>query len=79
VTYCREQTKLAPERSRRLIGEVIDDFSTIAVDMLAAANEGMADLVRAGYGVEPVGFYGEVMRLMHLRLRSIGYVEGDDR
>ena len=36
----------------------------------------MTDLVVAGYGVDPEGFYAEVMRLIDLRLRSIGYIQG---
>jgi hypothetical protein len=35
----------------------------------------MTDLVRSGYGVDPEGFYAEVMRLVQIRLRSIGYLE----
>ena len=35
----------------------------------------MGALVTAGYGVEPAGFYAEAMRLLQLRLRSIGLLE----
>jgi ribonucleotide reductase beta subunit family protein with ferritin-like domain len=75
VSYCREQMTLAPERTRRLVGEVIDEFSTLAVELLSAADERLGDLVRSGYGVDPDDFYAEVMRLMQLRLRSIGFAE----
>jgi hypothetical protein len=37
----------------------------------------MSDLVHTGYGVEPEGFYNEVMRLTQLRLRSIGFLGQD--
>jgi ribonucleotide reductase beta subunit family protein with ferritin-like domain len=77
VTYCREQMKRDPDRTRALVGEIVEDFSAIATGLLATANESMGDLVRSGYGVEPDDFYGEAMRLTGLRLRSIGYVVGE--
>jgi hypothetical protein len=43
--------------------------------MLDAANTRMADLVAAGYGVDPQGLYDEAMRLTRLRLRSIGLLD----
>jgi hypothetical protein len=54
----------------------MDDMFAVANQMLETANSGMADLVVSGYGVDPQGFYAEVMRLVDLRLRSIGYIEG---
>jgi hypothetical protein len=53
---------------------VIEEFSQMAVDLLGRATDGMEELVRAGYGVEPAGFYAEAMRLMQLRLRAIGFL-----
>jgi ribonucleotide reductase beta subunit family protein with ferritin-like domain len=73
VSYCRREVAADPERSRALIGEVIDEFSTVAVELLATANDGMGDIVRAGYGVDPAGFSAEAMRLLQLRLRAIGF------
>jgi ribonucleotide reductase beta subunit family protein with ferritin-like domain len=75
VSYCRERMATDPDGTRRLISEVIEEFTDVAVSLLSAATEDMAGLVRAGYGVEPEGFYGEAMRLLDLRLRSIGYLE----
>ena len=54
---------------------MVDDFATAASELLETANEGMGSLVEAGYGVEPAGFYAEAMRLLQLRLRSIGFLE----
>jgi hypothetical protein len=31
--------------------------------------------VQRGYGVDAATFYGEMMRLMEVRLRSIGYLD----
>jgi ribonucleotide reductase beta subunit family protein with ferritin-like domain len=75
VAYCREQMSVAPDRTRRLVGAVIDEFSQIALELLAKATDGMDDLVRSGYGVGPDGFYAEAMRLLGLRLRAIGFLE----
>ena len=75
VTYARRRIEQDPERSRAVISAVIDRFSELAGRLLARANDGMESLVTAGYGVEPEGFYGEAMRLMQLRLHSIGFFE----
>ena len=77
VSYARSRLEREPERARAVVGEVIEDFGELAARLLATANdEGMGELVAAGYGVEPEGFYAEAMRLLQLRLRSIGFLEG---
>ena len=72
ISYCREQMRRDPRRTQELVGEVIEEFATLAVELLSAASNGMAALVRSGYGVEPEVFYGEAQRLLNLRLRAIG-------
>ena len=62
----------------RDLGTFPGDFATVAGELLATANEGMGSLVLAGYGVEPAGFYAEAMRLLQLRLRSIGFLEAGE-
>jgi ribonucleotide reductase beta subunit family protein with ferritin-like domain len=74
ISYCREQMRYDPERTRRLVEEVIDEFSVVALELLSAAENGMAELVRSGYGVEPQAFYSEALRLLDLRLRAIGFL-----
>lgn len=74
VSYLRRQMEADPDQTRTLIGEVLDDLVLVAAQMLETANAGMADLVVSGYGVDPAEFYAEVMRLVNLRLRSIGYL-----
>jgi ribonucleotide reductase beta subunit family protein with ferritin-like domain len=76
VSYLRRRMEADPERTRALVGAVMDDMFVVADQMLETANSGMADLVVSGYGVDPQGFYAEVMRLVDLRLRSIGFIEG---
>jgi len=74
VTYCRQEMRRDPRRTRELVAEVIDEFTHLAVELLEKADDGMVDLVRGGYGVEPYGFYAEGMRLLSLRLRAIGFL-----
>ena len=73
VSYCRERMSSDPERTRAVVGEVIEEFGGVATTLLERTGERLADLARAGYGVEPEGFYAEAMRLLELRLRAIGY------
>ncbi len=75
VSYVRRRMADDRERTRALVEEVIEDVVAVASGLLVIANAGMVDLVRSGYGVDPEGFYAEVMRLVEIRLRSIGYLE----
>jgi ribonucleoside-diphosphate reductase beta chain len=75
VSYIRERMNLEPEHTRGLIDEVLKDLIAVAAAMLETAKAGMHDLVRSGYGTDPDGFYAEVMRLVNLRLASVGYLE----
>ena len=76
VSYLRRRMDAEPERTRALVGAVMDDMFLVAERMLQTARSGMADLVVSGYGVDPEGFYAEVMRLIDIRLRSIRFIEG---
>jgi hypothetical protein len=51
---------------------VVQEFATQATELPATANQGMGWLVRSGDGVEPEAFYAKAMRLLRLRLHSIG-------
>jgi len=75
VSYARRRMEAEPERTRQVIEGVVEELIATAGEMLDAANAGMADLVAAGYGVDPQGFYDEAIRLTRLRLRSIGLVD----
>lgn len=75
VSYVRRRMDADPEHTRDVVGEVVDDLLEVAAEMLDAANDGIADLVRSGYGVDPQAFFAEGMRLTQIRLRSIGYLE----
>lgn len=75
VSYARRRMEAEPERTRQVIEGVVEELVATAGEMLDTANAGMADLVAAGYGVDPQGFYDEAIRLTRLRLRSIGLVD----
>jgi ribonucleotide reductase beta subunit family protein with ferritin-like domain len=75
VSYLRRRMETNPERTRALIGVVLDELLATAAALLETAKEGMTELVLSGYGVDPAGFYTEVMRLLDLRLRSIGFID----
>jgi hypothetical protein len=78
VSYARRCVARDRQHALAAVGEVVDDFATVAGELLETANEGMGSLVLAGYGVEPAGFYAEAMRLLQLRLRSIGFLEAGE-
>lgn len=73
VSYARQRMTRDRARAEAVIGEAIDDFARVSVQLLETADHGMTDLVRAGYGVDPADFYAEGMRLLGIRLRSIGF------
>jgi len=75
VAYARRSITRDRKRATATISEVIDDFASVAVELLETANRGMSTIVRSGYGVEPEGFYIEAMRLLQLRLRSIRFAD----
>jgi ribonucleoside-diphosphate reductase beta chain len=78
VSYLRSRMEADPVRTRALVAEVLDDLLVVAAQMLERANTDMGELAFSGYGVDPEGFYREAMRLVDVRLRSIG-VRGDER
>jgi len=76
VSYLRSRMDADPTRTRALVAEVMDDLLVVAAEMLETANTELGNLAVSGYGVDPEGFHREVMRLVNLRLRSIGFTEG---
>ena len=75
VSYLRRCMQEDPDRTRALVGEVMGELFALADVLLETAKDSMEGLVQSGYGVDPDGFYAEVMRLVDLRLRSIGFIE----
>lgn len=76
VSYARWRMSEDREHTAAVVEEVVEQFTGMAADLLQTAlSGGMDSQVLAGYGVEAEGFYAEAMRLWHLRLRSIGYLD----
>lgn len=76
VSYARWRMSEDREHTTAVVEEVVEQFTGMAADLLQTAlSGGMDSQVLAGYGVEAEGFYAEAMRLWHLRLRSIGYLD----
>ncbi len=75
VSYIRE-VLTEKEEARGWVDAILDEFAMVASNMHEAAFAAdMHDQVIAGYGVEPTGFYEEAIRLLQVRMRSIGYLD----
>jgi ribonucleotide reductase beta subunit family protein with ferritin-like domain len=75
VVYARRRLEAEPERARAVVGHIVEVFAALTSSLVLEARGEMEELVRSGYGVDPDGFYAEVMRLWELRLRSIGFLQ----
>ena len=74
VAYVRRVLEQEPA-AREWLEDVMDAFATQATELLETALAAdMHDQVVEGYGVEPIAFYEEGMRLLRMRLRSVGYL-----
>jgi hypothetical protein len=74
VSYTRSRLTEDRERSLSAITEVLDQFANLAAKGLELGR-GLEDRLMSGYGVDSGAFHAEAMRLLQLRLRSIGYLE----
>ena len=63
----------APERTSEVITGLIEELLGLWAELLGPADAELGDLVRSGYGIEPVDFYSEALRLVQIRLASVGY------
>lgn len=75
VSYARQRLIDDPERSRAVIAGGLAEYASIAAEGLSLVGDDLDSIVQRGYGVDAAAFYGEMMRLMEVRLRSIGYLE----
>ena len=77
VTYIRQTLKENPQ-ARKWVDEILDEFAILAAESLEnSLSNNMHEQVVSGYGVEPVGFYEESIRLLQIRMRSVGYLKND--
>ena len=62
----------APARTTAVITSVMEELLEL-VQLLGPADAELGDLVRSGYGIDPIDFYSEALRLVGVRLASVGY------
>lgn len=75
VSYARQRISDDPIRARAVIANGLAEYAQIAAEGLSLVGDDLDSVVQRGYGVDAEAFYGEMMRLMDVRLRSIGYLE----
>jgi hypothetical protein len=75
VSYARQRLTDDPDRARAVIASGLEEYVRIAADGLEMVGADLDRVVQRGYGVHADAFYGEMMRLMDIRLRSIGYLD----
>lgn len=75
VSYARQRLLDNPVRARAVIADGLEEFAAIAAEGFSLVGDDLDSVVQRGYGVDAEAFYGEMLRLMDVRLRSIGYLE----
>ena len=75
VTYARQRLIDDPIRSREIISAGLEEFATVAAQGFELVGDDIETTVQRGYGVDAVTFYNELLRLMDVRLRSIGFTD----
>jgi ribonucleotide reductase beta subunit family protein with ferritin-like domain len=73
VSYVRQCMERDPEGTSAVISGILKDLLALWSDLLGPASAELTELVRSGYGVDPVEFYQEALRLAQLRFSSVGY------
>jgi hypothetical protein len=63
----------APEQTTAVITRVMEELLALWSELLGPADAELGDLVRSGYGIDPIDFYSEALRLVGVRLASVGY------
>jgi ribonucleoside-diphosphate reductase beta chain len=74
VSYLRRRMADDREETVDAINEILDQFAELAVRGLELGKAGLEDVLADGYGVDSDAFHDEAMRLLQIRLRSIGYL-----
>jgi ribonucleoside-diphosphate reductase beta chain len=72
VTYARREMTRDPARTLRLVDEVLQHSMGRFVETLGMATDGLAQTVSDHYGATPHEYFAEALRLIGVRLRSIG-------
>lgn len=75
VTFARQRLIDDPIRSREIIATGLEEFATVAAQGFELVGADIETTVQRGYGVNATTFYNELLRLMDVRLRSIGFTD----
>jgi ribonucleotide reductase beta subunit family protein with ferritin-like domain len=73
VSYVRQRMADDPERTRAVLERGLEEFADLATRGMQMVDADLDNVVRRGYGVAATDFYGGMLRLLDVRLRSIGY------
>jgi ribonucleotide reductase beta subunit family protein with ferritin-like domain len=73
VSYARRRIAADGDRARAAIDDCLEQFGQLAAQGLELGKAGLEDVLATGYGADAEAFHAEAMRLLRLRLRSIGY------
>jgi ribonucleotide reductase beta subunit family protein with ferritin-like domain len=75
VSYARSRLTENRREAVEAVTEVLDDFAALASRGLEIGKAQLENILQDGYGVDANAFYAEAMRLLRLRLKSIGYLD----
>lgn len=75
VSYLRRRMTEDRDETMAVVTEVLDDFARLAERGLEIGKAELEGILQDGYGVDANAFHAEVMRLLQLRLKSIGYLD----
>ncbi|HEY8448020.1 MAG TPA: ribonucleotide-diphosphate reductase subunit beta [Thermomicrobiales bacterium] len=78
VSFVRQRMIEAPERTREVIARGLEEYAEITAQGLQMVNADLDATVRRGYGVSGVDFYSEMLRMLEVRLRSVGFLSDDE-
>jgi ribonucleotide reductase beta subunit family protein with ferritin-like domain len=73
VSYVRQRMEADPEATSAVIGRILGDLLSLWSELLGPASSELGELVRSGYGIAPIDFYQEALRLAQIRFSSVGY------
>jgi ribonucleotide reductase beta subunit family protein with ferritin-like domain len=73
VAYARRRLSRDGARAAAVIEEIVEAFQALGDSLLEHAAPDLLDDFVGAYGAEPATLWAEVLRQLHLRLRSIGF------
>jgi ribonucleotide reductase beta subunit family protein with ferritin-like domain len=78
VSFCRRCLSRDPRRAGAVINEVVTGFRALGSRLLDTVVPTMTGELGVAYGAEPEVVWGQVLRQLRVRLRSMGYEEEEE-